>query len=83
MLQRALGESGIKLYGGERAAHALGLPPAEAPKKEYGSRELTLELVSSFDEAVDHIHTAAATQSPSSQVGMLSQKHPFFVHRHS
>ena len=55
-MQRALGENGVKVYGGERAAHALSLAPAEALKKEYGSNELTLELVSSLDEAVDHIH---------------------------
>ena len=55
-LQGALAENGVKIYGGERASHALSLTPAEASKKEYGSNELTLELVSSLDEAVLHIH---------------------------
>ena len=56
LVQESFAESGVKIYGGERAAHALSLTPADAPKKEYGSNELTLEIVSSFDEAVNHIH---------------------------
>ena len=56
-LQRALRDQDIVVYGGDRAAHALGLTPAPAPKKEYGSKELTLELVASLDEAVQHIHS--------------------------
>ena len=51
-----MSENGVKIYGGERASHALSLAPAHAPKIEYGSNELTLELVSSLDEAIDHIH---------------------------
>jgi gamma-glutamyl phosphate reductase len=54
--QGALRDNDVTIYGGERAAHALGLPPAPEVKFEYGSKALTLELVASLEEAVNHIH---------------------------
>ena len=53
----ALREKGVKLYGGERASKALGLPLAPAAKHEYGDLEITLEIVESQDQAIDFIHT--------------------------
>lgn len=35
---------------------ALGLVAAPSPRVEYGNLTLTLELVDSLSEAVDHIH---------------------------
>lgn len=70
-MQRALREEQIVMYGGERAAHALGLAPASAPKKEYGSKELTLELVASMDEAVEHIHAFGSSHTEAIVTGMF------------
>ncbi len=44
------------MFGGAHASSVLGLPRAPADKHEYGSLALTLELVDSLEEAVDHIH---------------------------
>ena len=55
-MQGALRDSGVTIYGGERAAHALGLPAAPAAKHEYGEKALTLELVPDMEAAVEHIH---------------------------
>jgi len=48
--------AGVAVHGGERAAAVLGLPAAPAPRHEYSSMDVTLELVPSLDAAVDHIH---------------------------
>ena len=45
------------MYGGERASALLGLPRAKSDKHEYGCLALTLELVDSMDQAIDHIHS--------------------------
>eukprot|EP00884_Botryococcus_braunii_P005459 jgi/Botrbrau1/14914/Bobra.0018s0018.1 len=55
-LQSALVEAGVALRGGDRAVKALGLVPAPSSRVEYGNLTLTLELVDSLPEAVDHIH---------------------------
>ena len=52
----AVKNTGIQAYGGQRASEVLGLSRAPADKHEYGSLALTLELVGSLEEAVDHIH---------------------------
>lgn len=52
----ALRAAGVTLHGGERAAAALGLPPAPAARHEYSSMDCTIELVGSRDEAIEHIH---------------------------
>lgn len=54
--QGELRENDIQIFGGEKAAHQLGLPKAPAAKHEYGEKSLTLELVDGLDEAIDHIH---------------------------
>ncbi|KAL4444932.1 hypothetical protein ABPG77_003982 [Micractinium sp. CCAP 211/92] len=55
-LLKALRDAGVTLHGGDRAAGALGLPPAPSARHEYSSLDVTVELVSSIDEAIDHIH---------------------------
>ncbi|DBA80719.1 hypothetical protein WJX77_011938 [Trebouxia sp. C0004] len=55
-LQSALREAGVTMYGGERASRDLSLERAKSDRHEYGEAELTLELVSSMDEAIDHLH---------------------------
>jgi len=52
----ALEGAGVTVHGGDRAVVALGLPAAPAARHEYSSLDVTLELVSSLDEAIDHIH---------------------------
>jgi delta-1-pyrroline-5-carboxylate synthetase len=54
--QTALRDNDVKYYGGEKAASILGITKAVSSKHEYGEKALTLELVSSMDEAIDHIH---------------------------
>lgn len=46
----------MTIFGGERATELLSLPRAASDKHEYGTLALTLELVDSMDEAIDHIH---------------------------
>lgn len=55
-LLKALQDAGVTLHGGERAAGVLGLPPAPSPRHEYSSLDVTLEIVSGLEEAIDHIH---------------------------
>lgn len=55
-VQSRLRDQEITIYGGPNAAHSIGIAEASEPKKEYGEKALTLELVSSLEEAVDHIH---------------------------
>lgn len=55
-LQAALRDAGVTIHGGERSCHLLSLPAAPSPRYEYSAMELTLELVDSLDEAIDHIH---------------------------
>ena len=72
MVQKALREQEVMIYGGERAAQALGLGPAPGPSTEYGSRELTLEIVASLEEAVDHIHAFGSSHTEAIVTGMTS-----------
>ncbi len=62
---------GIQVFGGEHASAVLGLPRAPADKHEYGSLALTLELVESLEEAVDHIHEYGSGHTESIVTGEL------------
>ena len=53
------------MYGGQRAVRELGLPAAPSPKHEYGTTALTLELVDSMEEAIDHIHKNGSSHTES------------------
>ena len=55
-LQTALRDANIVIYGGERSCKYLSLPTAPSPRHEYGTAALTLELVESMDDAIDHLH---------------------------
>ena len=55
-LQTALRDANIAIYGGERSCKYLSLPRAPGPRHEYGTAALTLELVESMDDAIDHLH---------------------------
>ncbi|KAL0046411.1 hypothetical protein WJX82_000130 [Trebouxia sp. C0006] len=55
-LQTALRDANIAIYGGERSSKYLSLPKAPSPRHEYGTAALTLELVESMDDAIDHLH---------------------------
>lgn len=63
MCQVALHEAGVAVLGGERAVKQMGLDAAPAAKHEYGNLSLTLELVSSMDEAINHIHTYGSSHT--------------------
>jgi gamma-glutamyl phosphate reductase len=55
----ALRSVNAELHAGEKLAAAradLGLPPAPAPRHEYSSLGVTVELVPSMEAAIDHIH---------------------------
>ena len=71
-LQTALREAGVTMHGGERSAQALGLTPAPAKRHEYGSNALTLELVDSMDEAIDHVHANGSSHTECIVTGALS-----------
>lgn len=55
-LMKALQEAGVTLHGGDKASEILKLPPAPAVRHEYSSLDVTIEVVSSLQEAIDHIH---------------------------
>jgi len=63
-LTGALRSAGVTLYGGPRAAAALGLAPApEGFHCEYGSLAATVELVPSLAAAVAHIHAHGSSHT--------------------
>ena len=58
LVQKQLDQAGITVLGGEEAVKEIGnLKKAPSPKHEYGNCTLTLEIVRSMAEAVDHIHS--------------------------
>mmetsp|Transcript_2268 Transcript_2268/g.4552 ORF Transcript_2268/g.4552 Transcript_2268/m.4552 type:complete len:428 (-) Transcript_2268:46-1329(-) len=59
----ALKEAGVELFGGARAAAALGLPPCASPKIEYGTLACTVELVAGLDAAIDHVHAHGSSHT--------------------
>lgn len=48
----------------------LGLPAAKSLKKEYGSKELTLEVVTEMDQAIDHIHNFGSSHTEAIVTGL-------------
>lgn len=55
-----------QVNGGERASAKFGLPAAPALKIEYSAPEVTLEIVDSIDQAIDHIHMYGSGKFPQS-----------------
>jgi gamma-glutamyl phosphate reductase len=55
-LQSALREAGVKVYGTEATVQLLGALEAPSLRHEYGTLEVTVDLVDSIDEAIDKIH---------------------------
>lgn len=53
-----LKREGVKLYSGPRLNQMLtfGPPACKSLKHEYGSLEAAVEVVSSMDEAIEHVH---------------------------
>lgn len=56
-LQRALRDAGVTVYGTEATTLLLGCPEAPSLRHEYGTPEITVDLVDDMDEAIDKIHT--------------------------
>ena len=48
--------AGVDLFGGPKAAAALGLPPAESLRHEYGSLAMAVEIVDDVDGAIAHVN---------------------------
>lgn len=56
-LVKALQHAGVTVHGGEKASTILSLPAAPSARIEWGTLDVTVELVGGLDEAIDHIHT--------------------------
>lgn len=56
-LQSALREAGVTVYGTDATTLLLGCPEAPSPRHEYGTPEVTVDLVDGMDEAIEKIHT--------------------------
>lgn len=72
-LQTALRDANIAIYGGERSCKYLSLPPAPSPKHEYGTAALTLELVDSMEDAINHLHANGSGHTECIVTGMCLQ----------
>jgi len=55
-LVKALQDAGVTIHGGEKASTILSLPIAPSARVEWGTLDVTVELVGGLDEAIDHIH---------------------------
>jgi len=51
-----LTRSGVNLHAGPNALKLYALPPAPSFRKEYGSLDLTVEIVENLEEAILHIN---------------------------
>ncbi|CAD7701917.1 unnamed protein product [Ostreobium quekettii] len=52
----AMKSEGVVVHGGLKASDALKLPRAPSDRHEYSDKAVTLEVVSSVDEAIEHIN---------------------------
>ena len=59
----------MKQYGSQQGH--LGLPPAPSDRHEYGTNEVTLELVGGMQEAIDHIHRNGSSHTECIVAGAL------------
>jgi len=48
--------AGVTVYGGPRAAEALGLPAAQSLRVEYGELAMAVEIVDGVVQAIDHVN---------------------------
>ncbi|GFR42079.1 hypothetical protein Agub_g2875, partial [Astrephomene gubernaculifera] len=56
-IQEALQKAGVTVYAGSSLRSELpDLPPAPAARHEYSAMAVTLEVVDSMEDAIDHIH---------------------------
>ena len=53
---QALHAAGVTLHGGPRGVRELGLAPAPAEHHEYGTLDVTVELVDGLAQAIQHVH---------------------------
>ena len=82
-MQKQLDQAGITVLGGEEAVKEIGnLKKAPSPKHEYGNRTLTLEIVRSLDEAVDHIHSFGSGHTEAIITGARTCKFLNFIGSH-
>ena len=55
-VQSALREAGVTIYGTEATTVLLAAPEAPSLRHEYGTLEVTVDLVEDMQEAIDKIH---------------------------
>lgn len=55
-LQSALREAGATVHGTEATVQLLGAPEAPSVRHEYGTPDVTVDIVDSMDEAIEKIH---------------------------
>ena len=55
-LQSALREAGATVHGTEATVQLLGAPEAPGMRHEYGTPDVTVDIVDSMDEAIEKIH---------------------------
>jgi delta-1-pyrroline-5-carboxylate synthetase len=56
-LQKALQSAGVEIYGTEATTVLLGVAEAPSLRHEYGTLEVTLDVVEDMTEAIEKIHT--------------------------
>lgn len=56
-LQKALEGAKVTVYGTEATVVTLAVPEAPSLRHEYGTMEVTMDLVDDLAEAIDKIHT--------------------------
>jgi delta-1-pyrroline-5-carboxylate synthetase len=59
----ALVESGVKVNGGPVAAKEFNLKAAKSFREEYGDLEVTIEIVSSVEQAIEHINSNSSSHT--------------------
>jgi delta-1-pyrroline-5-carboxylate synthetase len=55
-LQSALREAGATVHGTESTMQLLGAPEAPSLRHEYGTPDVTVDIVDSMEEAIEKIH---------------------------
>ena len=64
----ALTKAGVKVNGGPSAAKTFGLTPAKSLREEYGDLEVTVEIVDSVEQAIDHINRYSSSHTVSKSI---------------
>lgn len=77
-LLNALESHKVELFGGNKASILIDLPQSHGFKTEYGDLGLTVEFVSSIEEAVNHINTYGSGHTDSILTDSKKSEEYFF-----